>query len=184
MSRPLPPRDCSAFRSPPAQHMHTLTLSLTHTHSHTHTVTRTHTHTAHSTHTHEVVRHADHPLRHFESLSHRSRFTRECNKEGGTHTHTHTHKHARACTSRMQMVDRDGSEAGRDTSNPQKHQLIDTFTAQRNLLYECSTITSTIQSCSNLRCPRARNWFFAVGVPREQKLLKGHLPRVIYHQVY
>ena len=22
------------------------------------------------------------------------------------------------------------------------------------------------------------------GVPREQKLLKGHLPRVIYHQVY
>jgi len=23
-----------------------------------------------------------------------------------------------------------------------------------------------------------------VGVPREQKMLKGHLPRVIYHQVY
>ena len=22
------------------------------------------------------------------------------------------------------------------------------------------------------------------GVPREQKMLKGHLPRVIYHQVY
>jgi len=26
--------------------------------------------------------------------------------------------------------------------------------------------------------------FFSGGVPREQKRLKGHLPRVIYHQVY
>ena len=28
----------------------------------------------------------------------------------------------------------------------------------------------------------ARFWFG--GVPREQKMLKGHLPRVIYHRVY
>jgi len=28
------------------------------------------------------------------------------------------------------------------------------------------------------------NGFSLEGVPREQKMLKGHLPRVIYHQVY
>jgi len=31
---------------------------------------------------------------------------------------------------------------------------------------------------------RARKGTFQREVPREQKILKGHLPRVMYHQVY
>ena len=38
------------------------------------------------------------------------------------------------------------------------------------------------------RRPHVHIWYReeknAYGVPREQKMLKGHLPRVIYHQVY
>jgi len=32
--------------------------------------------------------------------------------------------------------------------------------------------------------PRPGSSLIEGGVPREQKMLKGHLPRVIYHQVY
>ena len=52
------------------------------------------------------------------------------------------------------------------------------------------------RTCANSVCDRLRvgwlNRFSFItstgaslgGVPREQKMLKGHLPRVIYHQVY
>ena len=36
----------------------------------------------------------------------------------------------------------------------------------------------------NSRIDRLRAGTSLGGVPREQKILKGHLPRVIYHQVY
>ena len=45
-----------------------------------------------------------------------------------------------------------------------------------------------VQAWGSLGVDRLRvgwlNGFSLGGVPREQKMLKGHLPRVIYHQVY
>ena len=42
----------------------------------------------------------------------------------------------------------------------------------------------TAVKCSRLARNRLRDDRFMVGVPREQKMLKRHLPRVICHQVY
>jgi hypothetical protein len=41
------------------------------------------------------------------------------------------------------------------------------------------------RSCPEIRAKRATIAAHSLGgLPREQKMLKGHLPRVIYHQVY
>ena len=40
-----------------------------------------------------------------------------------------------------------------------------------------------IRTIKNIRTIRTI-YYTLGGVPREQKMLKGHLPRVIYHQVY
>ena len=48
----------------------------------------------------------------------------------------------------------------------------------------CSSSGPSI-STVNIDCDRLRVvWIYEFSLPREQKMLKGHLPRVIYHQVY
>ena len=60
----------------------------------------------------------------------------------------------------------EGAKHTRDVAYPSQYLRLNYF--------ECTT--SLDDSCYPL-------WALG-GVPREQKKLKGHLPRVIYHQVY
>ena len=41
-----------------------------------------------------------------------------------------------------------------------------------------------LKTFDRLRVGLLTGFSFMGGVPREQKMLKGHLPRIIYHQVY
>ena len=49
-------------------------------------------------------------------------------------------------------------------------------------LYMCGCLGHIV--ASNTGCAGSLHEYWLGGVPREQKVLKGHLPRVICHQVY
>ena len=54
----------------------------------------------------------------------------------------------------------------------------------RCVLNSVRNVTSSGMNAGHARHTNIDRLKVGGGVPREQKILKGHLPRVIYHQVY